>query len=140
MGVARRMGRSRSPRGALADESGGETGGGSAMTPQSSERGGGWGLEAEAGAGADLFEHDGPLQGLGRGAWSVVADPSIRIASRPMLGRSVGWSQLAAFAEPGASQAIARSVKDAPTITFASRIGRVARMESPRALGRLAEP
>ena len=40
----------------------------STPTPQSSDRGGGCGLDADIGAGADLFEHDGPSQGFGRGA------------------------------------------------------------------------
>ena len=48
-----------------AEESSGSTGNGSTARPQSSERGGGCGLDVEGGA--DLFEHDGPEQGLGRG-------------------------------------------------------------------------
>jgi hypothetical protein len=140
MGLARRIGRSRSPSRGLAVESGGLIGRGSTMTPQSSARGGGWGTDVEVGAGADLFEHEGPLQGLGRGAGSVVVvDPSSRSESRLMLGRSLGWSQLAAFADPGAIKAIARNVKDAPTIAFISRIGRVARIESPMALSRIVD-
>jgi hypothetical protein len=122
------MGRSNVASGALAEESSGSAGKGSTPSPQSSALGGGCGLEVEGGA--DLFEHEGPLQGLGRGNGSlVVNDPSIWKASRPMLGRSLGWSQLAAFAEPVANRLIARNVNDAPTIAFASRFGAISRIE-----------
>jgi hypothetical protein len=50
-----------------AEESSGSTGKGSTARPQSSERGGGCGLDVEEG-GADLFEHEGPEQGWGLGA------------------------------------------------------------------------
>jgi hypothetical protein len=126
--VARRMGRSKAPSRVLAKESSGSTGKGSTPSPQSSARGGGCGLEVEGGA--DLFEHEGPEQGFGRGAWSLgVNDPSIFARmSRPMPGRSLGWSQLA-FAEPGANRLIARNVKDAPTNARVSRFDGIGRMQ-----------
>jgi hypothetical protein len=130
MEVAERAGRSRVLSGTLEDASGRSTGRGSTITPQSSARVGGGGVDVVGGA--DLFEHEGPEQGLGGGAWSVADDfdPSSRKASRPIPGRSVGCSQ-PAFAEPGAIRLIARNVRDAPTIALTSRIGWVARMESP---------
>jgi hypothetical protein len=67
--VERRMGRSNVASGALAEESSGSAGKGSTPSPQSSALGGGCGLEVEGGA--DLFEHEGPLQGLGRGNGSA---------------------------------------------------------------------
>jgi hypothetical protein len=133
MEVLRRAGRSRVLSGALDDASGWSTGKGSTMRPQSSARGGGWGADVDGGA--DLFEHEGPEQGFGGGSWSEVAfGPSSRKASRPIPGRSDGCSQ-PAFADPGAIRLIARNVNDAPTIALTSRIGRVARIESPIDLG-----
>jgi hypothetical protein len=122
------MGRSSVASGDLAEESSGSAGKASTPSPQSSDLGGGCGLEVEGGA--DLFEHEGPLQGLGWGNESlVVKDPSIWKASRLMPGRSLGWSQLAAFTEPGANRLIARNVNDAPTIALASRFGGIACIE-----------
>lgn len=128
MGSVERTARSRaSSRGQTACP-GGSTAGVAAARPQRSVRGGGVG--AEVGAGADLFEHEGPEQGLGTGTGSETSTcPSSRFGppARLMAGRSFVCPQ-SACATAGALRPIARSMMNAPAMAQTRRLSRNDRM------------